>query len=127
MLLKLEVLLLYFYFKFSIKRDGYAAIEKYISEVQQTIKMNHRRMDTSLMRIEREIESIVSKLERNNPCIFKSIVAYKMLKKRRYPVVIKTGIKFPPFAAHAWVEVYGERFVYGEEKTSKYCEMKTYS
>jgi len=127
LLLKLEVLLLYFYFKFSIKRDGYAAIRKYISEVQETTKINHRIIDKSLMRIEREIESIVSKLERNNPCIFKSIVAYKMLRKRRYPVVIKTGLKSPPFAAHAWVEVYGEKFVYGEEKTTKYCEMKAQS
>lgn len=95
-------------------RLGYKGISSYISQIEHC-KTNNRDIDKKLLLLVDLIDRIVTKFETKNPCIYKSLVGYRMLNRRGYPVVIKTGLCFPPFRAHAWLEVSGERFLYGDE------------
>ncbi|GIP15131.1 hypothetical protein J40TS1_07730 [Paenibacillus montaniterrae] len=112
MLIKLEVLCLYLFFKFKIRRNGYNEVRKYL--VSSNSK-SYKSLDKKAEAIISVINSNIDAYEKSNICLYKSLIGYLMLNRRNYKVNIKVGIKFPPFASHAWLEHDDKTTIFGED------------
>ncbi|GBF75272.1 hypothetical protein PA598K_03664 [Paenibacillus sp. 598K] len=125
MFIKLEVIILFLWYKWKFAKRGYAVMKPFMLEAnmkQSRADVSLKKADHHVVKITNEIDRVTRALEVKNPCIYNSAIGYLMLRRRNYNVIIKTGVSFPPFNAHAWVEIDGEKYLYGDE-TVKYTTL----
>lgn len=113
--LKVEASILYFFYKFRVRRQGFKAISNTIK--YKELK-NPKSINLSFNRIIKSVEEVVPKYEKQNQCLYLSLVGLSMLRRRNYNVKPITGVRFHPFESHLWIEMEGERFFYGDIRQS---------
>jgi len=116
--MELEAYAIYLYMKWKVKKHGFKSIS-----TNMEFEGKKAEYDQVAEKITNAVLRVVNKLEKGNPCLYRSAVGFLMFKRRKYKIKIALGIRIDPFESHAWLE-FGGKIKLFEDHPENYLVLK---
>lgn len=111
-MIRIEIFFWLIFLRYKLRINGFQYFKSMINSDRMEFIDD---FDERAKKITSSVNSFVNRFLRENVCMYKSGIAYKMLKRRHYYVQMQLGVRFPPFKSHAWLKIGNDHLIFGEE------------